>query len=419
MEYEWIKSNFMFMFPGVGSQYFGMGRELYKSYPIVRETFEEASDELKIDFHNLCFEENNGELNLLEYTKPALVCLCVAIYRVFLQQTGIEPKFGMGYSLGEYTALCCAGVLRYADTLQIVHQRALIVNEVAANVHGTMAWVVNIERNMAKNICNRINQEGYEIYISSYDSQEKLSVSGTNEGIQQFARIVEDAGGMVIPIKMSGPFHSPLMKEAAVRLREVLNQFKFQSSRFDVIANRDASVYGITREGIIENLVMQLVEPIMWDRGVNYAAAHGIKFAIELGPKNVLKFLLRDNTRGIRAYSVEKAEDIQRLLDDITLPLMEYGDILKKSLGVVVSTKNQCNDKERYESHVAGPYNQLIGLYKESNETGKCTGAAVKEAVDLLQVILQTKGSSKELIDARIRKLLNGRVLLEDTRLIY
>ncbi|MHB1392528.1 MAG: ACP S-malonyltransferase [Clostridia bacterium] len=307
-----------FLFPGVGSQYYGMGKEFFFNHKIVRITFEEASDTLGINFADLCFSpEKDKRLEQLEYIKPALVCISIATYRLFMEEVGIEPKFNIGYSLGEYSALCCAGAISFTDTLRIVRQRALIVNEASSNVDGTMAWVVGINYSIVEELCNESSSNGNELYLSAYNSLQRMSISGAYSSIRAVARKIEDAGGVVIPIKMSGPFHCPMMIKAADDLRETLSKYELNIPMTTVIANRNALPYNDKRENMIENLSLQIIEPIRWTSCIQYMLSHGIDKAIEMGPKVVLKYLVELNTNRIKTYSLETADNLGVLKEEL------------------------------------------------------------------------------------------------------
>ena len=329
-----------------------------------------------------------------------------------MQKVGIEPKYLMGYSLGEYSALCCAGVLKLKDALDIVRKRAVIVNEVASKQKGTMAWVINTKKSIVEELCSETYKNGLEIYISSYDSNEKLSVSGSIEGIRSFAKKIEDEGGMVMPIKMSGPFHCPMMKDAAGELKEILKGYDFSNPKYRILANRNASVYSSNKEEIIENLSMQLCEPILWDKALDVVIESGVDTAIELGPKSVLKYLTETSTDKVKAYSIEKIAHINQLLSDILISQNEYITIIKKSLGFIASTKNLCKNKEVYESSVIRPYKRILALYEKYEKSTKdCNIEVVKEVLELVRLVLQTKGFHESEINQKICKLLNYKQL--------
>lgn len=299
-------NNTVFTFPGVGSHYSGMGKALYDKFRIVRETFEEASDVLKEDFTDLCFsQEKKDKLDKLENSQSALVCVSYATYRAFIQETGYNANYLMGYSLGEYAALCCSGMMSFADTLKLVRDRGLILREASLKIDGTMAWTVNLDFKTVENICNDMMLKGYDIFVSAYDCEDKTCISGSSIAIKEAAKMIEKAGGIVYPIKMSGPFHSPLMREAANDFKDILSQYNYKNAKFNVIANRNASIYDGTKENIVENLTNQLIEPIRWFDSINYLISMDTKVSIEMGPKNVLSYLMKRNTDKIIALNID------------------------------------------------------------------------------------------------------------------
>jgi [acyl-carrier-protein] S-malonyltransferase len=330
----------LMMFPGVGSQYIGMGKELYENSGAYRETLDEASDELKRDIRKLCLSpENKEELNRLQNAQTMLVVHSVAAYRKYMAEIGIEPAYAMGHSLGEYSALCCAGAIGFADVLRLVKRRGEIINRVAASLEGTMAWVINLERDVVQRICTDISREGNEVYISAVDTLTQTSISGHTETLMKAARELEKAGAIVYPLKMSGPFHCPLMEEAARQMEEELNAIDFSDMMFPVVANRNAVEYD-GPAAVARNLARQLVSPVRWLDSVGFVTRHGVKTAVEIGPKNVLAFLMKKINPEIKTYTTDKeadygimkqelkpgeAEEINLLDTSAEAPQMEFG----------------------------------------------------------------------------------------------
>ncbi len=155
--------NIAFLFPGVGSQYSGMGKDFYSNFKIVQENFEEASDSLAMNMCDICFNpEEKNTLDKLEYAKPSLVCLSTAIFRLLDKEIGVIPKFCLGHSLGEYSALTNAGGIEFWDVLKIVQERALIINEVSNCVEGTMAWIVNLNAKTVEDVCQDFNKDAID-----------------------------------------------------------------------------------------------------------------------------------------------------------------------------------------------------------------------------------------------------------------
>lgn len=301
----------IFMFPGVGSHYIGMGKFFYDNFKIAGEIFEEASDALKIDFARLCFsEESKKELNTLENAQVALVTVSTAAYRVYMEEVGSEPLYCLGHSLGEYSALCAAGVMRFTDALEIVRSRGVILNRAASSMNGMMAWVINLDYRITERICADHAGQGCEVFVSAYDSQVQSTISGFRDTVMRVGRKLEKEGAIVYPLQLSGPFHCPMMNEAALVMENILRQYIFFDARFPVVANQNAQCYdGI--ESIARNLSLQLVRPIRWRDSIQYLVDQGIKIAIEMGPDKVLKHLMKNNTDSIRVYSFAVGTDLE------------------------------------------------------------------------------------------------------------
>lgn len=300
-----------FMFPGVGSHGVGMGKFFYDHFKIARETFEEAEDVLKRDFTRLCFSaEEKNQLDKLENSQAALLTVSVATYRVYMQEVGVEPHYCMGHSLGEYSALCTGGVIPFAYALEIVQQRGIILNRVASSMDGMMAWVINLDYKIVEKICSSSSDEEQEVFVSAYDSPVQSSISGLKAAVMKVGRKLEKAGAIVYPLRLSGPFHCPFMKEAADRMEGILQQYTFGSARYPVIANQNARFYN-GKHSIIENLSRQLIRPICWQASVEQLLKRGITIAIEMGPDKVLKHLMKNNTNIIRTYSLENDKDME------------------------------------------------------------------------------------------------------------
>lgn len=304
-----------FMFPGVGSQCPGMGKDFYHQFKIARETFAEAGDVLKMDLERLCFSSSEEkELGKLENSQIALLTVSTAIQRVYKEEIRLAPRFCLGHSLGEYSALCCADIMKFSDALNIVKERGRILSQAASTMEGIMAWVINLDSKITKKICGESQAQGEEIYISAYDSPTQSSISGSKASVRKVGRKLEKQGAIVYPLKLTGPFHSPLMKKAAAQMRRILSQYEYNPPAYPVIANRDARLYQ-DKTSVIENLSMQLIQPICWQASVEYLLQQEITTAIEMGPDKVLKHILKNNISSIGMYSLGNMKDLEIIKD--------------------------------------------------------------------------------------------------------
>lgn len=404
--------NITFLFPGVGSQYVGMSKSLFDNFKIFKETIEEAGDVLRMDIPGMCFAPGKKEdLDKLENAQATLVAFSIASYRVFIQEIGIRPRFCMGHSLGEYSALCSAGVISFPDTLKLVRERAAVVNIAAAPIDGTMMWVINLDTNVLEEVCRSAFAEGQEVYISAYDSPTQASISGHKEKLMKVARELEKKGAIVYPLKLSGPFHCPLMKEAAEKMNGILKQYKFSQPEYTVIANHNALPYE-NSESVADNLSVQLVSPIRWRASIEFLLEKGVNTAVEMGPKNVLKFLMQKNTNAVSVYTTDNERDLELLRQEFLIPETEYLRLIGKCLGAAVSTKNRNDDEREYQEKVIKPYRKIEGFYKQmSTDSLPPDLIQVQESLQLLQNILEAKKVPGQEQEYWIGRILGNKVL--------
>jgi [acyl-carrier-protein] S-malonyltransferase len=403
----------VFMFPGVGSQYPGMGRRFYEDFRVFRETVDEAGEILGRDLAKMCFlEPDKEELSKLENAQLSILVVSVGMFRVYMEEIGIGPSFCMGHSLGEYSALCCSGVISFTDALELVRQRGIIINKVSEPLEGTMMWVINLEAGKVEDVCREVSREresSEKVYVSAYDTPTQTSISGRKDVVMIAARRLEQEGAIVYPLMFSGPFHSPLMEEAARQMKAVLQRFSFGDPVYPVIANRSARPYE-GKGSVVDNLSQQLVSPIRWKDSLEYAAAQEVVTGIEIGPKDVLKFLSNKITRAVKAFTLDK--ELGALKERFLIGPDEYLHIIGKCLGIAVSTKNRGDDPEIYEKQVIMPYRKIESLYERLKSGGTPpTREEVEGALDMLEGVLAAKKVPESEQQRGFSKVLGGRVV--------
>ena len=243
----------IFMFPGVGSQCTGMGRDFYQHFKVARSTFAEAGDVLGMNMVKRCLDPTEKEqLEKLENSQTALLTVSVATYRVYMQEIGKDPHYCLGHSLGEYPALCCSGALQFKDALEIVKERGNILSEAASNMGGIMAWIINLDTQIVEKVLQENQAAEANVFVSAYDSPSQSSISGPKDQVIEIGRKLEKQGAIVYPLKLSGPFHCLLMAEPGKKIKSVLQRFTYHTPHYPVIANRNASLY--TKDAIPDNL---------------------------------------------------------------------------------------------------------------------------------------------------------------------
>ncbi|MEK5028781.1 ACP S-malonyltransferase [Paenibacillus sp. FSL M7-1046] len=299
-----------FVFPGQGAQAVGMGKDVYDALPDSRAVFEKGDEVLGFPLSKLVFEGPDSELKQTVNTQPALVTTSVA-YLEALNKHGLKPDYVAGHSLGEYSALVASGVLSYEDAVRLVRLRGRFMEEAVPGGQGAMAAVLGAEREALAELCNNISAEGNPVELANVNCPGQIVVSGSLEGVNAVVQRVKEAGGKrAIPLEVSGPFHSSLMKEAAERLAAELKGVTFNAPSVPVIANVTASPVTDPEE-IRGLLVRQVFSPVLWQDSVEWLIAAGVDTFVEIGSGSVLAGLIRKIDKNVKVININSLESIQ------------------------------------------------------------------------------------------------------------
>jgi [acyl-carrier-protein] S-malonyltransferase len=302
----------VFLFPGQGSQYIGMGKDFYQSYPAVKRIFEEASDLIKKDFKTLCFEGPESALVQTDNVQPAITLVNLACLQV-LREEGVFPSAAAGHSLGEYSALAAAGVFSAADAMRLVHRRGTVMKEAADRHPGGMIAVVGLEIDALSTICGEVEETG-SVEVANHNSSLQAVLTGEKEALQRAAELAKKKGAkLAVPLKVSGPWHSRFMAEAKERMKEVLQECPVARPSFPVLSNLTADVYPDDPNKIREALVEQVVNPVLWAASVERLIRDGGRLFLEVGPGKVLTGLMRDIDRQAKALNVQDMNSLAKL----------------------------------------------------------------------------------------------------------
>lgn len=385
------------LFPGQGSQYIGMGKSLFEEVAIARQTFEEANDVLGFNLSALCFDGSYGDLGKSEIVQPAMLTASICAYRVYMKEVGIEPEFSAGHSLGEYAALTAAGAISFGDALRLVRQRGELTQSLIDRGEGAMSIINNISIEELEQSCLEISPYGDEISISCRNAPRQMAISGQVAAVAAVEERISQSGGVATPLFMSAPFHSPMMAEVAMKLREMLQSIQYYPLRWPVISNVTGLPYP-SHTSISEMLALQLIQPVQWQSTMHYLKRFGVTTTIELGPKNVLSALVEENVNGIRAYSFDQRMDRKHLIGSLNAmeELKKHNPtFLGRCLAIAVATPNINADQELYRQGVLEPYRQLEQMQEQIERTGTpLSYEQMRTALDLLLSILRTKGIS-------------------------
>lgn len=301
-----------FVFPGQGSQYVGMGQELSRNYKVAREVFETADQILGFSISTLCFEGPQEELQLTYNTQPALLTTSIAILRV-LTEFGVKADIVAGHSLGEYAAAVAAEALTFEDALVIVRKRGLFMEEAVPAGQGAMAAVLGLTAKEVEELCAEVKNKGL-VEAVNYNSPAQTVVAGDKKAVEAFTELARQKGAKrVIPLAVSGPFHSKLMAPAARRLEEVLLATEFKDAKIPILTNFSAQKV-IKAEDIRQALIKQVDHPVLWQQSVEQMHLEGIKLWLEIGPGKALTGMIKKIIANAAVYNVEDENTLQQVL---------------------------------------------------------------------------------------------------------
>ncbi|WP_424765822.1 ACP S-malonyltransferase [Paenibacillus sp. sgz302251] len=302
-----------FVFPGQGAQAVGMGKDVYDSFDRSRSIFEQADAALGFELSRIIFEGPDDALKQTANTQPALLTVSIALLAA-LEGRGLKADFVAGHSLGEYSALVAAGVLSFEDAVRTVRARGQFMEQAVPSGQGAMAAVLGAERDTLAGLCASITAEGSAVELANVNCPGQIVVSGTAAGVQAVVeRGKEEAGAKrVIPLEVSGPFHSSLMKPAADNLQAMLANLELQDASVPVVANVTARAVTAADE-IRSLLVEQVYSPVLWEDSIRYLIEQGVDTFVEIGSGTVLAGLIKKIDKNVRVISVNSISALDAL----------------------------------------------------------------------------------------------------------
>lgn len=306
-------SKFAMVFPGQGSQTVGMLADLAAQFPIVEQTFAEASDTLGYDLWKLVQEGPAEELNKTWQTQPALLAASVAIYRVWQQEDGAQPAMMAGHSLGEYSALVCAGVLDFKQAIRLVELRGKLMQEAVPAGTGAMSAIIGLDNDAIAKACEE-SAQGEVVSPVNFNSPGQVVIAGNKDAVERAGAACKAAGAKrALPLPVSVPSHCALMKPAADKLAIALQGIAFNTPQFPVVNNVDVKTE-TSPDAIRDALVRQLYSPVRWSESVEFMAGEGIEHLLEVGPGKVLTGLTKRIVDTMTAAAINDAASVSAAL---------------------------------------------------------------------------------------------------------
>lgn len=304
-------SQIAFIFPGQGAQEPGMGKDFYENSASAREVFDQAESLLGLDMKKLCFEEND-ELNITEYTQIALLTACMAMERVVREQ-GVAPQVTAGLSLGEYCAIVSAGGMELSDAMRLVRKRGILMQEAVPAGQGSMAAVLGMDGPSIEKVLE--GREG--VWIANYNCPGQIVITGYKTPVEEASKALQEAGAKrVLPLNVSGPFHSPLMQPAGEGLKEIFAGMKMSPLKVPYVTNVTAEYVDDIAQ-TEELLIRQVSSSVRWQQCVEKMIAAGVDTFVEIGPGRTLNGFLRKIDRQVKGYNIRTWEEMQKVCEEL------------------------------------------------------------------------------------------------------
>jgi len=304
--------------PGQASQFVGMGKDFYKQFDVAKELFQKASEISELDLAGLCFNGPEEQLTRTDHVQTCISLVSIISYEILKQETGIEPFSTAGHSLGEYPALYIAGVLDFEQVIKAVTFRGKVMHETADRNPGGMTAVIGMDPEKIKSITEEFESSGL-FTLANINSPKQIILSGDKKVLEQAAEKLKNEGARrIVPLKVSGPFHSPMMQAAADQMRDFFSIMDFSTPKIPIYSNVTAQKYPQNCDEIKNILVQQITSSVLWTDEIKQMRDDGTEAFIELTPNKVLAGLIRQIDKSIKTISFESVETLKNIKSEIS-----------------------------------------------------------------------------------------------------
>jgi len=300
-----------FIFPGQGSQYVGMGKELCENFSAAKRIFEEADDALHTSISGLCFKGPEEALKLTENTQPAVLTASIAALKVLQGEKGLTPQFTAGHSLGEYSALVASGTLAFSEAVKIVRLRGRFMQEAVPVGEGAMAAVLGMEREQVEKLCEELSC-GEVLSPANFNCPGQIVIAGHSTAVERAIGRIKQEGKKAVSLPVSAPFHSPLMKPAGERLEKALEEISVSNLNIPVVTNVEAEINS-SKERVRGLLVAQVSSPVRWEESMRKMIEKGIEEVVEIGPGKVLSGLMKRIDNRVETRNIEDLQTLKKI----------------------------------------------------------------------------------------------------------
>lgn len=309
-----------FIFSGQGSQYAGMGKELYDNYKCVKEVFDKADEVLDFKVTEMCFGEDE-RLNETEYTQPALLTMSYAVYKL-MEEKGLRADYVAGLSLGEYSAHAVSGTMNFEEAVKLVRKRGKFMTEAVPKGEGAMCAVLSLDADKIQEACNEVSGTG-RCMIANYNAPGQIVIAGDKEAVEKASELVKEKGAKrAVMLNVSGPFHTSLLKPAADKLSEELNNIELKNMTIPVVTNLTAEVVE-DKNQVKDILTKQVMNPVKWEQSVKKMIELGVDTFVEMGPGKTLSSFVKKAAKEVGAdvaiYNVEDLKTLEKTLGGLGL----------------------------------------------------------------------------------------------------